>query len=97
MQRNTVTPIRDMQHGDRFYLQADRKKEVRVLVPRPVKKTYYRAYHYWSILATIYDQHNGRVDHLHEMLFKSHNGDSAAVFLRHDQLSTTKLPNEWPQ
>jgi hypothetical protein len=94
MERNTVAPIKDLQAGDRFYIQNDRKKEVRVKVERPVKKTHYRAYHYWSVLAAVYDNNADRLQHLHEMHFKPHSGDTACVFLRHGELSTAKLPNE---
>lgn len=95
MERNTVTQLKCLQNGDRFYLQNDRKKEVRVKVERPPKRTYYRNYHYWSLCATIYDRfQSGAVKQVAEIHYKPHNGDVAVVFLRHETLSNTKLPNE---
>lgn len=94
MERNTVTQFHELQIGDRFYMQNDKRKEVRARVSLPVKMVSSKQNTCWSINAGVYDNHRGLIEKLPFSFFKIHRPDALCVFLRHTELSTAKLPNE---
>ncbi len=72
MERNTRTTIGALEDGDRFYLLADKRKEVWTKVARAIKKTGYQTYGHFAIK----DGGNPK----YPQAFKK---ETSVVFLRH--------------
>jgi len=79
MERNTVTTMRELENGDRFYKSSDKKKTVFEKVNHETKKTKYQTYQYWAVEV----KYLGRVNAV-EAFSKAITGSTEVVFLRNN-------------
>lgn len=82
MERNTVTTMRELETGDRFYKCADKKKTVYEKVKHETTKTKYQTYQYWAMEGSVL-QTSANI----ERFAKAITGSTEVVFLRHKELA----------
>lgn len=97
MQRNTVTMIDKLRHGDVFYRLGDKKKNVLVLLKQPLRGRKGVTDEWVTIDTETYQMIESGHLQMREYFLKKVQGNYQVVFLRHtveSDISTTKLPNE---
>lgn len=78
MERNTITTMRELKIGDRFYKAADKKKTVYERVEHETTKTKYQTYQYWDLEGSLLLKATNL-----ERYAKAITGSTEVVFLRH--------------
>ena len=82
MERNTITTMRELQIGDRFYKASNKKKTVYERVEHETTKTKYQTYQYWAVEGCFQLTTTSI-----ERFAKAFTGSTEVVFLRHKELA----------